>query len=120
MKRIWIFFIGMSIILFGLTIWSIQAGSMSIDWAESLAIITGKIQKGGASATMKGFRAYFELPAGTSSGARLSFTDVTTGITTVMDASELGDDAFNLKGQRVDTPKKGGLYIIGGKKVIVK
>lgn len=81
---------------------------------------TGKIQKGGATATMKGFRAYFELPAGTSSGARLSFTDVTTGITTVMDASELGDDAFNLKGQRVDTPKKGGLYIIGGKKVIVK
>ena len=81
---------------------------------------TGKIAKGGTSASIKGFRAYFELPAGTSSGARLSFTDVTTGITTVMDASELGDDAFNLKGQRVDTPKKGGLYIIGGKKVIVK
>ena len=80
---------------------------------------TGKIQKGGASATMKGFRGYFTLPAGVE-GARLSFTDVTTGITTVMDASELGDDAFNLKGQRVDTPKKGGLYIIGGKKVIVK
>lgn len=79
---------------------------------------TGKIQKGGATATMKGFRAYFELPAGT--GARLSFTDVTTGITTVMDASELGDDAFNLKGQRVENLKKGGLYIIGGKKVIVK
>ena len=80
---------------------------------------TGKIQKGGATATMKGFRAYFELPSG-ANGARLSFTDVTTGITTVMDASELGNDAFNLKGQRVDTPKKGGLYIIGGKKVIVK
>ena len=80
---------------------------------------TGKVQKGGASATMKGFRGYFTLPAGVE-GARLSFTDVTTGITTVMDASELGNDAFNLKGQRVDTPKKGSLYIIGGKKVIVK
>ena len=31
---------------------------------------TGKIQKGGANATMKGFRAYFELPAGTN-GARM-------------------------------------------------
>lgn len=80
---------------------------------------TGKIAKGGTSASIKGFRAYFELPS-SANGARLSFTDVTTGITTVMDASELGDDAFNLKGQRVDTPKKSGLYIIGGKKVIVK
>lgn len=80
---------------------------------------TGKIAKGGTSASIKGFRAYFELPSGTS-GARLSFTDVTTGITTVMDASELGDDAFNLKGQRVENLKKGSLYIIGGKKVIVK
>lgn len=80
---------------------------------------TGKIAKGSTSASIKGFRAYFELPS-SANGARLSFTDVTTGITTVMDASELGDDAFNLKGQRVENLKKGGLYIIGGKKVIVK
>ena len=68
---------------------------------------------------MKGFRAYFELPEG-ANGARLSFYDDATGITTVIGADELNDDkAYNLGGQRVHNPKK-GLYIINGKKVVIK
>lgn len=78
-----------------------------------------RIAKGTNEAWMKGFRAYFELPEG-ANGARLSFYDDATGITTVIGADELNDDkAYNLGGQRVQNPKK-GLYIINGKKVVIK
>ena len=80
----------------------------------------GKIAKGTNTAWMKGFRAYFELPTGTTA-ARLGFYDETTGIMNVISASELdGDDkAYNMGGQRVQNPKK-GLYIVNGKKVVIK
>lgn len=78
----------------------------------------GKIQKASASATMKGFRAYFE---GNIAGARLAIYDEATGITTILDAKELNNDGkvYNLNGQRVENAHK-GLYIINGKKVNVK
>lgn len=77
-----------------------------------------KIAKGTDEASIKGFRAYFELPDGAN--ARLSFFDDATGITTIIGADELNDDkAYNLSGQRVQNPKK-GLYIINGKKVVMK
>jgi len=79
----------------------------------------GKIQKAGSNASIKGFRAYFDLPAG-ATGARLAFTDESNGITTVIAADELDGEAYNLKGQRVQSLKKGGLYIINGKKQVVK
>jgi hypothetical protein len=45
--------------------------------------------------------------------------DETTGISRV--ASEVDNDVwYNLKGQRVDTPTRKGLYIKNGKKVVVK
>lgn len=45
--------------------------------------------------------------------------DDATGISRI--ASEAGNDTwYNLKGQRIDTPTKKGLYIKNGKKVIVK
>lgn len=79
----------------------------------------GKIAKIGDTATSKGFRGYFDLPAGAT--ARLSFFDETTGITTVMDAKELNNDGkvYNLNGQRVENAHK-GLYIVNGRKVVVK
>ena len=77
-----------------------------------------KIAKGTDEASIKGFRAYFELPDGAN--ARLSFFDDATGITTIIGADELNDDkAYNLSGQRVQNPKK-GLYIVNGKKVVIK
>ena len=80
---------------------------------------TGKIQKGGANATMKGFRAYFELPAGTN-GARMIIDgeDVTAIISIITDA-ENGNAIYNLNGQRVKAATK-GVYIINGKKMIIK
>lgn len=79
----------------------------------------GKIAKAGASASMKGFRAYFDLPAGAT--ARLAIYDDATGITSILDAKELNNDGkvYNLNGQRVENAHK-GLYIVNGKKVVVK
>jgi hypothetical protein len=68
---------------------------------------------------MKGFRAYFDLPAGAT--ARLAIYDDATGITSILDAKELNNDGnvYNLNGQRVENAHK-GLYIVNGKKVVVK
>ena len=78
----------------------------------------GKIQKAGESATIKGYRAYFE---GNLADARLAIYDEATGITTILDAKELNNDenVYNLNGQRVEKAHK-GLYIINGKKINVK
>ena len=45
--------------------------------------------------------------------------DETTGIT--LPEMEIGNaPVYNLSGQKVSTPQKGGIYVIGGKKVVVK
>ena len=71
----------------------------------------GKLAKGGASSTIRVFRAFLELPAG--SAARINITDETTGIDYVLSSDELNDDddIYNLQGQRVEKAKK-GFYII--------
>ena len=56
-----------------------------------------------------------------SNSARFTFVfeGETTGIATVKSV-QLNETVYNLRGQRVDNPVKGGLYIVGGKKVIMK
>ena len=80
-----------------------------------------KIAKAGETASIDGFRAYFDLGA-TVSTARLAFTD-DGGQTTYIDANRLNNvengKAYNLQGQRVENLKK-GLYIINGKKKVVR
>ncbi len=78
----------------------------------------GKIQKAGESASMKGFRAYF---TGVPAGARIALYDETTGITRVIAADDLDNvkGAYDLNGRRVARTQK-GIYIVNGKKVVVK
>ena len=77
-------------------------------------------QKGTASVTP--FRAYF---AGTSAAATatslgIGFGGNTTGIAELKTLRKVEDNNFyNLNGQRVSQPKK-GLYIVNGKKVVIK
>ena len=53
-------------------------------------------------------------------GFTLDFGTGTTGITEIEKSVNAGNEAvFNLNGQRVAQPKK-GLYIVNGKKVIIK
>ena len=62
-------------------------------------------------------------PNGNPNGVRalsIVFGDTTTGIETVSHATPtMSEGAYTLSGQRVQKPTK-GLYIIGGKKVVVK
>lgn len=70
-------------------------------------------------ATIPAGKAYLNVAA---AGARLSivFDDETTGIADVRGKmSDVRGGYYNLSGQRVDQPQK-GLYIVNGKKVVVK
>lgn len=76
-----------------------------------------------ATANMKGLRAFFTVPAEIITGARglsISFDNETTAITGV-ESSKAADAEvyYNLNGQRVMQPAK-GLYIVNGKKTIIK
>lgn len=74
----------------------------------------------GTGAKIGAFRAYFTgLTAGT--GARAFFIDDngTTSIKKIEDILNHEDVYYNLNGQRVQNPTK-GIYILNGKKVIIK
>jgi len=95
----------------------IAAPGMNGKWGVTAA---GKIGKGNASAFIRGFRAYFDLPDGVTP-ARLAISE--DGISTVINditTYEGQKNVYNLNGQRVETIKKGGLYIINNKKQMVK
>ena len=101
-----------------------DAGSMEGKWY--VADVEGKAgtMKGDAETTMKGFRAYFTgitelLPDLTSLRIYLD-DEVVTGIDALRMAGQLGARIYDLNGQRVTTPKKGGIYIVNGKKVAIK
>lgn len=80
---------------------------------------TGKIQKGSANASMKGFRAYFELPAGANGARMIIDGEDVTAISSIITDAENGNAIYNLNGQRVKAATK-GVYIINGKKMIIK
>lgn len=68
------------------------------------------------------FRAYFVLPAESlvkGNVLNIIFDNTETAISAVESLDKDSGLAYNLAGQRVRSPKK-GLYIIGGKKVIIK
>ena len=74
----------------------------------------------GTAATVKPFRAYLTAPA-TARELTLNFGE-TTGISAALMNSDeriVKSEVYNLNGQRIAAPQK-GLYIVNGKKVIVK
>ena len=78
----------------------------------------GKLQKGGSTATINSFRAY--LTAVVSGAREITFENETTGLTDVSSKTSDGrGECFNLAGQRVAQPTK-GLYIVNGRKVVIK
>lgn len=86
---------------------------------------TGQIKKGSAKATMKGFRAYFELPAGSSDAISAQFVDedgTTTSISGVELNNILGGDIYDLNGRKMNPNSKlqPGVYVKDGKKIVVK
>ena len=65
-------------------------------------------------------QAYLDLGS-TNAGSRLriKFNDESTGISTIKAENTNDGVIYNLRGQRVENPTK-GLYIINGKKVVIK
>ncbi len=96
-------------------------------YASSAEIPTGayffsanKLVKAGTGNTVKGTRAY--LVNGNASAPVLNFIidSETTGINDVKGKmSDVRSDIYNLNGQRIAQPAK-GLYIVNGKKVVIK
>jgi hypothetical protein len=69
--------------------------------------------------TLKAGKAYLNIAPTAANSISVVFGDEATGIETVKSETVLNGDIFNLRGQRVAAPHK-GLYIMQGKKVIVK
>lgn len=78
---------------------------------------------GAANGTMKGFRAYFEVSGNAQENPAKLFTvdDEPTGIMLPEGTVEKIDKVYNLNGQRVNpNSMRRGIYIVNGKKVLVK
>lgn len=77
----------------------------------------------GTAATLENFKAYLHTSdALSTSASRLSlmFGDEASGISaTQMNSERMNGEMFDLQGRRVAQPQK-GLYIVNGKKVIIK
>jgi len=90
---------------------------------NDLFISNNKFYYSAGATKMKAFRAYFEfddvLTSIDDAGARITMVDSeTTGITEYR-ATVSNDTYYDLQGRKVENPKK-GLYIVNGKKTVVK
>ena len=91
---------------------TIPEGSFYISNEGSLKKLTA------ASATLKGFRAYFTVNDGSSVKAlSFDFDDDATGLKDLNDFKDSNDLIYNLAGQRMSKMQK-GINIINGKKIL--
>ena len=77
------------------------------------------IQKGGANASLKGYRGYFEIPSGEVKSFSFTFIDDATGIRQFVATPENGA-IYDLNGNKVKNLVKGQVYIMNGQKILVK
>ncbi len=76
----------------------------------------------GAAFQIEGHRAWLAIPKGGQSAPALGYnlSAAMTGIsTTLMNNERVNSEIYNLNGQRIAAPAK-GLYIVNGKKVVIK
>ena len=75
------------------------------------------IAKGTDKASIRGFRAYFELPEGVEIKALTFDGDDATGIITISNVQGATDNVYNLAGQRLQKMQR-GINIVNGKKIL--
>ncbi len=86
----------------------------------------GKLHKGGETATIKAFHAFYKPADGQEAAAAIGFTSETAGISAVTaTASAAAKGVYDLSGRRIAdslaTAKLAkGIYVVNGKKVAVK
>ena len=94
---------------------------LKTDKTEQFLTASGKLAypSSSANATLKGMRAYFLVPEGTE--ARVSIDgEETTALTLVNSEKRIvNSEVYDLQGRKVANPTK-GMYIVDGKKVIIK
>lgn len=81
----------------------------------------GQVRPSDGTASIKGYRAYFtgvSAPAGGRLAIMIDDEDISTGLS-AMKWLEGTNEVYNLQGQRVENTGK-GIYIVNGRKVIVK
>lgn len=99
-----------------------------VEWNPSTGVYNYILQQGVFNKATDGYlkanRAYlstsYDVSAAGARPLKIVFSDESTGIDTIEHSPLTIDRYYNLKGQRVDNPKKGGLYIMNGKKVVIK
>ena len=93
---------------------------------KSVLFVTGgnKLTYPKNDGNINGFRAYFRLKGDAASARafRMSFDDDATGIVTVLsDEPTTGSGTYTLDGRRIEgQPTQKGVYIVNGKKTIIK
>jgi len=97
--------------------------SLATDGTIAYLATDGSIKKL-TSGGIKGLRAYFIIPASANANeARIHFMEEneTTGINSIDNGQLIMDNgaAYDLQGRKVQNPKR-GMYIINGKKVVIK
>jgi len=73
----------------------------------------------GNAAIVPAGKAYLQGPANSSRTLTISFDNETTAVRELLATDSATPEVYNLNGQRINSPKR-GLYIINGKKVIIK
>ena len=92
--------------------------SLASDQTELFLTTAGRLAYPSAtSSALKGLRAYFQVPAGAPVG--LLFDDATGIIELSAQPTDGMPAIYNLNGQRIAQPKQ-GLYIINGKKIMIR
>ena len=95
----------------------ISAGCYVLYWdGEDPATVGFKVTTAG---TLGAHKAYLPAPAVPTAREFLGFEENVTAINTVKTGQSMNGEFFNLAGQRVAQPTR-GLYIVNGKKVLIK
>ena len=84
---------------------------------------SNKLYKSAGATTIAGTRAYIKAKADGVRVVKITFDgveDTTTGIETIGNGQQKVDNMFDLQGRRVNNASKSGVYIMNGKKVVVK
>lgn len=74
----------------------------------------------GGAFIVKAGTAYLAVPTSESNAKGFAFDGETTGIENVNVAANLSKTIYNLNGQRVSNMSQAGLYIVNGKKVVIR
>ena len=76
--------------------------------------------KSPATFTIPAGKAFLDIAPTSARELNIVFGDETTGIRSIENGQLTMDNVYDLQGRKVAQPAKGGLYIVNGKKIVIK